>query len=76
VLVVLNFTPIPRLDYRVGVPHGGRWQEVLNSDAALYGGSGVGNLGGAQADPQPWDGQSHSLSLSLPPLGAIFLKPA
>ena len=76
VLAVLNFTPIPRLGYRVGVPHGGRWQELLNSDAEPYGGSGVGNFGGVAADAQPWDGQSHSLSLSLPPLGAIFLKPA
>jgi 1,4-alpha-glucan branching enzyme len=76
VLAVLNFTPVPRVGYRVGVPRGGRWLELLNSDAELYGGSGVGNFGGVQADSRPWDGQSHSLSLSLPPLGAIFLKPA
>jgi 1,4-alpha-glucan branching enzyme len=76
VLVILNFTPLPRLDYRVGVPHAGRWLELLNSDAQAYGGSGVGNFGGVDAEAQPWDGQSHSVSLSLPPLGAIFLKPA
>jgi 1,4-alpha-glucan branching enzyme len=76
VLVILNFTPLPRLDYRVGVPHAGRWLELLNSDAQAYGGSGVGNFGSVDAEAQPWDGQSHSVSLSLPPLGAIFLKPA
>jgi 1,4-alpha-glucan branching enzyme len=76
VLVILNFTPVPRLGYRVGVPHGGRWLEVLNSDAPDYGGSGVGNFGGVQAEARAWDGQSHSVALSLPPLGAIFLKPA
>jgi 1,4-alpha-glucan branching enzyme len=76
VLVVCNFTPVPRPGYRVGVPCGGRWQELINSDAPLYGGSGVGNFGGVEAEAQPFDGQSHSISLSLPPLGAIFLKPA
>jgi 1,4-alpha-glucan branching enzyme len=76
VLVVCNFTPVPRLGYRVGVPGGGRWQELINSDAAIYGGSGVGNFGGVEAEAHPFDGQSHSISVSLPPLGAIFLKPA
>ena len=76
VLIVCNFTPMPRHAYRVGVPHGGRWRELLNSDAQSYGGSGVGNFGGVEADAQPYDGQSHSVSVSLPPLGAIFLKPA
>jgi 1,4-alpha-glucan branching enzyme len=76
VVVILNFTPVVRHGYRVGVPREGRWRELLNSDAQIYGGSGVGNLGGVDADAQPYDGQSHSVSLSLPPLGAIFLKPA
>ncbi|HEX5476434.1 MAG TPA: alpha amylase C-terminal domain-containing protein, partial [Burkholderiales bacterium] len=76
VLVACNFTPVPRHGYRVGVPRGGRWCELLNSDAALYGGSGVGNFGGVEAEARPCDGQSHSVALSLPPLGAIFLKPA
>jgi 1,4-alpha-glucan branching enzyme len=76
VLVVCNFTPIPRHGYRVGVPAAGRWQELLNSDAPVYGGSGVGNFGGVEAEAMPFDGQSHSISVSLPPLGAIFLKPA
>jgi len=73
-LVVLNFTPVPRQGYRVGVPRRGLWAEVLNSDAAEYQGSGVGNLGGAEAAAVPLHGRSWSLTLSLPPLGAVFLK--
>jgi 1,4-alpha-glucan branching enzyme len=76
VLVVLNFTPLPRHNYRLGVPRGGHWREALNSDAAEYGGSGVGNFGGAEAESVACDGHGHSLTLSLPPLGALFLKPA
>jgi 1,4-alpha-glucan branching enzyme len=76
VVVVCNFTPVPRHGYRIGVPCGGLWQELLNSDAEAYGGSGVGNFGGVHAERQPYDGHEHSISLSLPPLGAIFLKPA
>ncbi len=74
-LAVLNFTPVPRQGYRIGVPRAGRWQEVLNSDAELYGGSGMGNFGGVEAEPVPWDGRSHSISITLPPLGAVFFKP-
>jgi 1,4-alpha-glucan branching enzyme len=74
VLCVGNFTPVPRHGYRVGVPKAGRYRELLNSDATLYGGSNVGNSGGVQADPIPWHGQPYSLSLSLPPLGILFLK--
>ncbi|HEX9046289.1 MAG TPA: alpha amylase C-terminal domain-containing protein [Verrucomicrobiae bacterium] len=73
-LVVLNFTPVPRQNYRVGVPMGGLWREALNSDALEFGGSGQGNLGGVEAAPFGWNSQSHSLTLTLPPLGAIFLK--
>jgi len=76
VLVILNFTPVPRHDYRIGVPRGGFWREALNSDAASYGGSGAGNFGGAEAQAVPCDGHTHSLTLTLPPLGAIFLQPA
>jgi 1,4-alpha-glucan branching enzyme len=76
VLVACNFTPVPRHDYRIGVPCGGAWRELLNSDAQVYGGSGAGNFGGANAEPVPCDGLSHSISVTLPPLGAIFLKPA
>jgi 1,4-alpha-glucan branching enzyme len=58
----------------VGVPTGGFWQEVLNSDAFDYGGSGHGNLGGMEANPIPCHGRLHSLNLTLPPLGAVFFK--
>jgi 1,4-alpha-glucan branching enzyme len=75
VLVVCNFTPMPRADYRVGVPLGGMWKELLNSDALPYGGSGHGNLGGVRAEPKSSHGRSHSLGLMLPPLGVVFLKP-
>ncbi|HKS95736.1 MAG TPA: 1,4-alpha-glucan branching protein GlgB, partial [Terriglobia bacterium] len=74
-LVVCNFTPVPRHNYRIGVPHGGCWREILNSDAPLYGGSGVGNYGGAEAIPMPYEQYSHSLSITLPPLAALFFKP-
>ena len=73
-LVACNFTPMPRHDYRVGVPAGGFWQEVLNSDALDYGGSGHGNLGGMDAAAFPCHGRPYSLSLTLPPLAAVFFK--
>ncbi len=73
-VIVCNFTPVPRLNYRVGVPRGGYWREVLNSDAEYYGGSGHGNLGGLEASPIPFHGRPCSLNLTVPPLGAIFLK--
>ncbi|MEW6775491.1 MAG: 1,4-alpha-glucan branching protein GlgB [Bdellovibrionota bacterium] len=74
VLVVFNLTPVPRSSYRVGVPHGGRWAEILNTDADYYGGSGGGNLGGVQASSVPAHGRQHSLELYLPPLAALFLR--
>jgi 1,4-alpha-glucan branching enzyme len=73
-LVVCNFTPVPHANYRLGVPRGGFWREALNSDAVLYGGSGQGNLGGVEAAPLPSHGRYYSLSLTLPPLGVIYLK--
>jgi 1,4-alpha-glucan branching enzyme len=73
-LVICNFTPVQRHNYRVGVPHGGFWREVLNSDAKHYGGSGQGNLGGIEATPVPFHGEYYSLSLVLPPLGTVILK--
>jgi 1,4-alpha-glucan branching enzyme len=73
-LVVCNFTPVPRLNYRVGVPRGGYWREILNSDAKEYGGSGHGNLGGVEASPISFHGRPNSLNLTLPPLGAAFFK--
>ncbi|WP_242340298.1 MULTISPECIES: 1,4-alpha-glucan branching protein GlgB [unclassified Anaeromyxobacter] len=74
ILVVLNFTPVPRQNYRVGVPRGGFWREVLNSDASRYGGAGFGNLGGQEAAPVGAHGRLHSLTLTLPPLGALFFR--
>ncbi len=75
VLVACNCTPVPRYGYRVGVPFGGFWEEVLNSDAVEYGGSGVGNLGGVEAEPVPAHGRPWSLPLTLPPLGAVIFAP-
>jgi 1,4-alpha-glucan branching enzyme len=75
VLVGLNFTPIPRHHYRIGVTRSGRWQEIFNSDARELGGSGQGNLGGVETRPILWNGRRHSISVTLPPLGAVFFKP-
>jgi 1,4-alpha-glucan branching enzyme len=74
-VVVCNFTPVPRTDYRVGVPTGGPWREVFNTDSSLYGGGNIGNGGHVWALDDAWNGQPHSLCLTLPPLGAIYLKP-
>jgi 1,4-alpha-glucan branching enzyme len=74
ILVVCNFTPLPRENYRVGVPSGGFWRELLNSDAREYGGSGWGNFGGVMAQAKPTHGRPYSVSLTLPPLAALFLK--
>ncbi|TMB80565.1 MAG: 1,4-alpha-glucan branching protein GlgB [Chloroflexi bacterium] len=74
-VAVFNFTPVPRYNYQIGIPSAGRWREVLNSDAPLYGGSGQGNLGGVEAVPVSMHGHMHSITLTLPPLGALFLKP-
>ncbi|MCC7327650.1 MAG: 1,4-alpha-glucan branching protein GlgB [Burkholderiales bacterium] len=75
VLVVCNFTPIPRMNFVVGVPEGGVWNELLNGDATLYGGSGMGNMGGVRSAPIPAHGRYHSLTLTLPPLSTVFFKP-
>ena len=74
ILVVFNFTPTPRYNYQVGVPREGLWQEILNSDAEEYGGSGHGNFGGIEAVPIEIHGRPYSLKLTLPPLGAVFFK--
>ncbi len=74
IVIVCNFTPIPRLEYRLGVPAGGYWRELLNSDGKEYGGSGMGNAGGVMAENKPVHGRPYSLELTLPPLGALFLK--
>ena len=74
VLIVCNFTPVPRVGYRVGVPSGGHWRELLNSDAKEYGGSGMGNFGGVTAERMPVHGRPYALNLTLPPLAAVFFK--
>jgi 1,4-alpha-glucan branching enzyme len=74
VAIVCNFTPEVRENYRIGLPHTGRWKEALNTDASYYGGSNVGNLGGVKAERRPMHGFSASASLTLPPLGAIYLE--
>jgi 1,4-alpha-glucan branching enzyme len=74
VVAVCNFTPVPRRNYVLGVPAGGFWRELLNSDAPIYGGSGVGNYGGVDAAPVPAHGRMHSITITLPPLGVLYLK--
>jgi len=75
VVCVLNLSPVPRYEYRVGMPICCRWTELLNTDSSYYGGSGVGNLGGVEAEPVPWHDQPFSAQLTLPPLGAVWLVP-
>ena len=74
-VMVVNFTPVPRERYRIGVPEAGWYRELLNSDAELYGGSNVGNAGGLAAEPVPAHHLPYSLSLTVPPLGCVLLKP-
>jgi 1,4-alpha-glucan branching enzyme len=76
VIALFNFTPVVRHNYRVGAPLSGWWDEIFNSDASEYGGSGQGNLGGIEAAPVPYHGRRHSLNVTLPPLGCVFLKSA
>ncbi len=73
-IVVCNFTPVPRHNYRVGVPQGGTWQEALNSDAPLYGGSGQGNMGEVSAAPVSCHGRPYLLNITVPPLGMVVFK--
>jgi 1,4-alpha-glucan branching enzyme len=74
-LIACNFTPVPRRDYRVGVPSGGFWEEILNSDGKEYWGGGMGNLGGVQSEALPHHGRPHCVKLVLPPLAVCFFKP-
>ena len=74
-VVILNLTPVPRPGYRIGLPKPGKWSEVLNSDAAVYGGSNLGNLGGVLAGEVPWQGQSSSAEFTLPPMSALVFRP-
>jgi 1,4-alpha-glucan branching enzyme len=74
VIVVCNFTPVPRFRYRFGVPHAGLWHEILNTDAEIYGGSNLGNDGAVQANTHGSHGQPFSLELTLPPLATVVLR--
>ena len=74
-VIVLNFTPVKRDYYRIGVPHDGEYKEIINSDSSYYGGSNVGNDTSVRAEPNPWMGFPCSLKLTLPPLGGIILRP-
>jgi 1,4-alpha-glucan branching enzyme len=74
-VVVCNFTPLPRYGYRIGVPEACFYREILNTDSPNYGGSGVTNALGRYAVPQPWHNQPCHVELTLPPLGVVFLKP-
>ncbi len=73
-VIVTNFTPVPRLDYRIGVPDGGWYRELLNSDSARYNGTNMGNGGGALAEHRPMHGFEHSMSITVPPLGFVLFK--
>jgi 1,4-alpha-glucan branching enzyme len=75
VLVVCNFTPVVREEYRVGVPRPGYYQEILNTDSKYYGGTDLGNAGGVNAEPIPWNDRPYSIKLKLPPLAASYFKP-
>jgi 1,4-alpha-glucan branching enzyme len=72
---VCNLAPVPRPDYRLGLPQAGRWREALNTDSTYYGGSDVGNLGGVESEAVPWHDQPFSAELTLPPLGVVWLVP-
>jgi 1,4-alpha-glucan branching enzyme len=74
-LILCNFTPVTRRNFRVGVPRGGFWRELLNTDALDYGGRGEGNMGGMEAAPVPWHGQRHTMVVTLPPLAALVFQP-
>jgi 1,4-alpha-glucan branching enzyme len=72
---VANFSGEPHREYRLGLPSAGRWREVINTDARVYGGSGVGNLGGVEAVLEPWHGRPASATVTVPPLGVLWLAP-
>ncbi len=74
VIAAFNFTPVPRHGYRLGVPEGGFWREILNSDADVYGGGGQGNLGGVESEPTAWHGMPNRVAITIPPLGAVFFE--
>jgi 1,4-alpha-glucan branching enzyme len=71
---LVNATPVPRYGYRIGVPSDGWYEEVINTDGETYGGGNIGNYGGLHADAIPWQGRSHSISVTLPPLAVVAFK--
>jgi 1,4-alpha-glucan branching enzyme len=73
-VIVANWTPVTRANYRIGVPASGTYREILNSDAAEWGGSGNVNAGGLNTEEIPWQGQAQSITLTLPPLGVTYLE--
>jgi len=76
VACVVNFAAVPHENYRIGLPKAGTWNEIVNTDSQLYGGSGVGNLGSVTATDEGWNSQPASATVTLPPLGTIWLRPA
>ncbi len=74
IVAIFNFTPVPRYDYRIGVPLTGRWREIINTDSAHYGGSNLGNAGGVETQALPYHGYGQSISLLLPPLAGLLLQ--
>jgi 1,4-alpha-glucan branching enzyme len=75
VVFVANLSPVPRPNYRLGLPRPGRWREAINTDSTFYGGSDIGNLGGVAPEPIPWHNQPVSAEVTLPPLAALWLVP-
>ena len=73
--MALNFTPVPRPGFRLGVPYGGHYRELFNSDSGYYGGGNLGNGAGAEASNTPWHGQPHSIVINLPPLAGVIFAP-
>jgi 1,4-alpha-glucan branching enzyme len=73
-VVVANLSPVPRTGFRVGLPKNTTYQEILNTDASDYGGSGVGNMGAVEAEAMPWHGLDHSALMTIPPLGVVWLR--
>lgn len=74
-VVVCNFTPIPRTGYRIGVPKNCFYEEILNSDSQIYWGSNMGNVGGLAADDVPWNDKPYSINITVPPLSVVVFKP-
>jgi 1,4-alpha-glucan branching enzyme len=76
IVIAGNFTPVERTSYRLGFPAAGRWSEVLNTDAEIYGGGNRGNMGGVGTDPTPWHNQAQSAAVVIPPLAVVMFRQA